>query len=106
MRIVDILLKNGYVKTEGANIFSSSIPGGSCHKYKKGDRTVIVGFGEYGHPPSLLSPSPYMFDHAKNIGWVDKSTDEEIINFIENFKSYGHTNKGVLYREVNGKVII
>jgi hypothetical protein len=84
MRIENILIENGFAKISGAKIFSTSIPGGVWHSYKKGNTKALVGLGTYGHPPTLLEPTPYPFDSASTIGWLEKMTDKQIIEYIEN----------------------
>ena len=91
LKIEKILIKNGYKLTHGLGYYSSIIPGGVCSTYSKGGHDVFVGLQQKGFPPSLIRPRPAikesnyqreMYD-GEVIGWIEKSSDEEIIKFIE-----------------------
>jgi hypothetical protein len=94
-KIESILLKNGYKKVFGEGY--SSVKKNSIYSlYLKGEKEVYVGLNEKGYPPSLINPRPlitkknnnlilsYEMRDSEVIDWIQKSTDEEIIKFIEN----------------------
>jgi hypothetical protein len=94
-KIESILLKNGYKKVFGEGY--SSVKKNSIYSlYLKGEKEVYVGLNEKGYPPSLINPRPlitkknnnlilsYEMRDSEVIDWIQKSTDEEIINFLEN----------------------
>lgn len=96
MRIQRILEDNGFIGNPVEGFPSSIIPNGVSTTYKKGDVVAIIGLGEKGLPPTLLYPKGVKKEvykdvvkcsvvrDAEMIGWIDKSTDEEILKFIHN----------------------
>ena len=96
LKIEQILIDNGYQLTKGLGYYSSIVVDGVCSLYTKGDINVSVGLHEKGFPPTLIHPRPKKITKGDNfisitsmrdsevIGWIEKSSDEEIINFIEN----------------------
>ena len=94
MRIQRILEDNGFIGNPVDGFPSSIIANAVSTTYKKGDVVAIIGLGEKGIPPTLLYPKGIKKEvykdvvkysvarDAEMIGWIDNSTDEEILQFI------------------------
>lgn len=94
MKIQRVLERNGFIGNPVKGFPSSIIPNGVSTTYTKGDLVAIIGLGEKGLPPTLLYPKAIkktifndcvrysVVRDAEMIGWIEKATDEQIMQFI------------------------